>query len=127
MISCDGRSYCLTGCVNTFSSRTSQTSLPWSAFHLPASDFYNTLHCPDCYEVGDYFYGDCAPGWQTGLDGDTEERAVSMDRTHPKSIASGEHQHGKEVQIAIEWTHADGLRALLTGVTLTLLAVVFSL
>jgi hypothetical protein len=50
-----------------------------------------------------------------------------MDRTHPKPIASREHKHGKETQVARERTHADVFRALPTGVALTLLVVVFLL
>lgn len=85
----------LLGHLNPLPPRTSSTSVPRSAIHLPASDIHNTLHCLDLYKVGDHFYGHRASRWKTGLDGDTEERAVGMDWTHIELVASREHQHGK--------------------------------
>jgi hypothetical protein len=94
----DRRLYSLLGCVNSLPPRTSSTSIPWSAIHLPASDIHNTIHCSDFYKVGDHFHGHCAPRWKTGLDGDTEERIVGVDRTHTEPVASREHQHGKGIE-----------------------------
>lgn len=48
-----------------------------------------------------------------------------MDRTHVEFVASREHQHGKGMKDESERINTDGIRALPTGVTLMLPAVVY--